>query len=206
MPKGKKKSLIKHKDSKKAVTKPKSNLSKEVMEIFFNTGDEEKEEVDAPLDLPDDEVINIDDALVPPLDLSDQEVEVPETVSIVNDATEDSEHLMVVSSFSDDGDAIQTIQSVRKNAPPVDTWADKDTKFKCGQRIMPATISKNASKNYECAVIISQGTHQNTYMIKLSRSMNEICVNGSNWVAASKDCKPYVSYWESVSPTMKVIK
>lgn len=205
MPKRKKKNLIKHKDSKKSIVKPKSNISKEVMEIFFNTKDEEKEEIEAPLDILDDE-INIDDALVPPPDLLDQDVEVPETVSIVNDSTEDSEHLMVVSSFSDDGESIQTIQSIKKNTPPVDTWADKDTKFKCGQRIMPSTLSKSACKNYECAVIISAGAHQNTYMIKLSRSMNEICVNGSNWVEASKDCKPYVSYWESISPTMKVIK
>ena len=196
----KKKIILKHKNSKKPLKKqPKKQ--KNVIELYFNTPiDEEVENI---VEIVDEDV-SIEDALVSPLEIGEVEAEVPESISISNDATEDSEYIVVSSSYSDDGEQIQSIQSIRKNLPPSDSWTSKGVKFKCGERIMPNKLPKKSYKNYECAVVISPDVHQNTYRIKLSRSNNETCINGSDWVLASKECKPYISYWESVSPIIKV--
>ncbi len=69
---------------------------------------------------------------------------------------------------------------------------------------MPASLAKSKMSEYECAVVISPGTLTDSFMIKLSRSMNETSVRGKDWVVADPKCKPYVSFWEANSPVKKV--
>lgn len=192
----KKKTILKHKNSKKQ-TNSKPKKEKNVIDIYFNTSiDEEVEIVE--------EDVNIDDALISPLDIGEIEAEIPESISISNDSTDDSEFIVVSSSYADEVDKVQTIQSLRKNLPPGESWTSKGVKFKCGERIMPSKLPKKCYGTYECAVVISPDVYHNTFRIKLSRSNNETCINGDEWVIADKKCKPYVSYWETVSPIIKV--
>jgi hypothetical protein len=195
--------LKKKKNLKK---KSKIDISKEVRDIFFNAEVvedddnviENKETSDVCEDLEVLEDVEVLD--------TEKEVEAPETVPIPDGSINDVEHFTVVASFSDDGEEIKTVQCIRKNQPPPEnTWADKDIKFTGGQRIMPKTLKKKDIPNYECAVVISPGTYPNTYIIKVSRSLNETTVIGANWVVASEKCKPYISFWEANSPPKKVL-
>jgi hypothetical protein len=200
MPKGIKKK------NKKTSTKNKMKTDKvtnEVIDIFFNTEIKDEESLDTISDEPN-EIDDSVESLLDPLEDKEilKEIEAPETIAIEG---EDSEQLLVTSSFSDDGETLHTIQSIRKNLPPRETWASKECRFKTGQKIMPITLKKANYSTYEAASVISPGIDKDTFFIKISRSMNEICVKGSEWTIADKACKPYVSYWDSL-PIIKVRK
>jgi hypothetical protein len=195
MPRGRKKNSLKKKNSSK-------NVSKEVQDIFFNTDIKDEEEI---VDTTTEETIESPEEILSTLD-EDKEVEVPETVPIPDGSINDTEQFTVVASYSDDGEEVKTVQCIRKNQPPPEsTWADKKCKFKCGQKIMPRVIKKKDIPNYECAVVISPGTYPDTYIIKISRSLNETQVIGNNWEEASDKCKPYVSFWEANSPPKRIL-
>lgn len=198
MPRGKKKGTPKKECSNKSKIKNKKDTSKEVRDMFFNTEIPEEE----------DTLVEVDEADLSKSPLEDEEIvkeiEAPET--LVDQTVEDNETLVTVSSINDEGDEVKNIFTIRANAPPKESWADKKVKFTCGQNIMPAKLSKELIKNYECAVVICPDVKEDTYMIKLSRSMNETCIKGCDWVIADKNCKPHVKYWDTISPFMKIKK
>ena len=200
MPRGRKKGTLKKECSTKSKIKNKKDTSKEVRDMFFNTVIPEED--DAVVDAEVDEA----ELLKPPLEDEEivKEIEAPET--LVDQTVEDNETFVTISSINDDGDEVKNVFSVRANAPPKASWADKKVKFTCGQFIMPAKISKDSIKNYECAVVICPDVREDTYMIKLSRSMNETAIKGSEWILADKNCKPYVKYWDSISPMIRINK
>ena len=210
MPRGRKKSLLKNKDSKNNTLKSKKlDISKEVRNIFFNSDIHDDEvETAGPSDNEDTPIgdIDIEEATINLNPLEDEEVVegIKEKETIVA-PTEDIEQF-VVTSISDNGEEIFSIQSFRSNKPPKDSWADKATKFSCGQKIMPKSISKKDMASYEVAVVISCGSMLDTYHIKQSRAMNETIIRGIDWVPAAASCKPYKDYWESISPTIKINK
>jgi len=198
MPRGRKKGTPKKECSNKSKIKNKKDTSKEVRDMFFNT--EIPEEDDTIAEVDDSELLKSpleDDEIV-------KEIEAPET--LVDQTVEDTETFVTVSSINDEGDEVKSVFSVRANAPPKASWADKKIKFTCGQFIMPASIAKDQIKNYECAVVISPDVKEDTYMIKLSRCMNEIVIKGCDWVIADKNCKPYVKYWDTISPMIRINK
>jgi hypothetical protein len=203
MPRGRKPKTFKQ---TKIKGKSAKSVSAEVQDVFFNTNIKDDEEVLETIteDIVE-EIADLEDVAALTGEIP-KEVEAPETVSISEGGVGDSETFMVVSSFSDEGDELQTIQSIRGNKPPEATWADKHSKFVTGQKIMPSRLTKDEIKNFECARVISPGFAFDTYLIKMSRSMNEISIKGADWVLASIDCKPYVSYWDSVSPIIKMRK
>jgi len=210
MPRGRKPKALKDKKIKGKVV---IDVATELENTFFNTdikGDPDDEVLLSHIteDVAEDVVEEISE-LEDPVELADdipKEADAPETVSLSNGGIGDSETFMVVSSFSDEGDELQTIQSIRGNKPPEASWADKYSKFKPGQTIMPKQLTKDAIKNFECARVVSPGVAFDTYFVKLSRGMNEITIKGSDWVQASEECKPYVSYWDVVSPVIKMRK
>lgn len=205
MPRGRKPKALKN---TKVKGKEEDSVSAEVRDIFFNADIKDEEDVlEAIADDVVEEIAELEDpvALVGDPEVP-KEVEAPETISISEGGVGDSETFMVVSSYSDDGDELQTIQSIRGNKPPEVTWADKHSKFVTGQKIMPTRLTKEEIKNFECARVISPGSSFDTYCVKMSRSMNEIVIKGFDWMLASEDCKPYVSYWDAVSPVIKMRK
>lgn len=207
MPRGRKKKLVDDKSPRKSSNKKDSTISKEVQDIFFDSGIKD-DEVEPTVDATEDPDLELDlEAVVAGVDIEEgaeePEIEKPESLSTTTEG-EDVEQVIVISSFSDDGEERQSLQTIRKNPPPRESWADKQCKFKCGQRIMPKNLAKNKMSEYECAVVISPGTLTNSFMIKLSRSMNETSVRGNDWVEADPKCKPYVSFWEANSPVKKV--
>ena len=195
MPRGRKKKLL---DTKK------TKVSKEVIDIFFNDDiKEETEETEIPETVEEtgeeNEQINVDE-------LVEKDSEVPENSPITEGIVENVEHVIMTTLFNDDGDEIQTVQHIRSNPPPKESWADKGTRFKCGQQIIPKKLLKSSYPTYECSVVISAGISPNTYMVKHSRGRNESCIHGDDWMEADKKCKPYVSYWDSISPIIKCKK
>lgn len=198
MPRGKKKGTPKKECSKKSKIKNKKDTSKEVRDMFFNT--EIPEEEDTLVEVDEDELSK------PPLEDEEivKEIEAPET--LVDQTVEDNETFVTVSSINDEGDEVKSVFTVRANAPPKESWADKKVKFICGQTVMPVKLSKESIKNYECAIVICAGVKEDTYIIKLSRAMNEICIKGCDWVLADKNCKPFVKYWDIISPFVKIKK
>ena len=204
MPRGRKPKALK--DSKIKVKPNKDTISSEVQDIFFNSGI--KDEEDVPIEELVEEVVDLENPLLDELEEKEavKEVEAPETVSLSSRGTEDSETFIAVTSFSDEGDEIQTLQSIRPNPPPQESWSDKHSKFVTGQKIMPVRLTKDMYSTFECASVVSPARDFDTYMVKMSRSMNETVIKGSEWVIANKECKPYVSYWEAASPIIKMRK
>jgi hypothetical protein len=182
--------------------KPKKDISKEIQDSFFNDEIPDDGPIEENLDLADPELV--DDETVDPV--ASDEVEVSDSTEDKKEKIEsdDSEQVIVTTTFSDDGDERQIVQTIRKNLPPKDSWADKESKFKGGQKIMPASLKKEQYASYECSVVISASTAYNTYAVKHSRCMNETIIKGNEWVIASDECKPYVNYWDLVSPIIKM--
>lgn len=202
MPRGRKKKLNKPIKAKKLKTqKPKKDISKEVQDAFFN-------EVIPEEDVKETELDEIEDA-TETVDATDDIQEVPPESGEVeqkDSQVDDSEQVIVISTYSDDGDERQILQTIRKNPPPRESWADKKSRFKGGQFIMPIKLTKDKFSSYECTVVISASTEFDTYAVKHSRCMNETIIKGCEWVIADAGCKPYINYWDLVSPIIKMKK
>lgn len=144
MPRGRpRKNSLKIKESKKKV-------SKEVQDIFFNMDIKEEEEVvELVDDLPETEVDLIEDIDIKEVEVAD---ELPLSAEIIGEP----EQFTVTTVFTDSGEEVEATIGIRKNNPPVKTWADgPKVKFKNGEKIMPKNLAKINYSSYECAIVIT---------------------------------------------------